>query len=131
MHMSSTKFVVLTIILLLAIVSTGIYAKSTLSKSSEKLVNYITNMESNALAGNWENAKVELAQMQTYWSKAEKTWSILIDHIEIDNIDMTLSKMEKFIDVKDTSMALSEAAALKQNIQHIPDKESLNLENIL
>jgi hypothetical protein len=83
------------------------------------------------VSGDWGNAKARIASVNSDWKSTSKIWTALIDHIEIDNIDASLSKMEKYISVKDTSMALAEIATLQLFIRHIPEKEAFNLKNIL
>ena len=57
-------------------------------------------------------------------------WAILIDHTEIDNIDMALAKIEQYIKTGEKGLALGELSSLELLIRHIPDKEKLSLENI-
>lgn len=119
-------FLILGIIILAGLISFHI-----LDSSSRKIQNQLVEVEKNTAAGDWEKAKAALNSVNQNWEKTSKVWTALIDHIEIDNIDESLSKMEKYILVKDTSMALAELSTLKLFIKHIPDKESFNLENIL
>lgn len=69
--------------------------------------------------------------MSSDWSKMKGIWSSLIDHQEIDNIDITLSRLQMMIEIEDTSALIPEAAALRKIISHIPEKEKLTLDNLL
>jgi len=60
----------------------------------------------------------------------EKAWTVFLDHEEIDNIDTSLVRISKYIETKNTSMAMSEIAVLRQFVKHIPENESLSLKNI-
>lgn len=119
------------IILLALIIGTGIYSSRTLASSSQRLEKHISQIEENAANGSWNKAKENLSYFEEEWSKTEKTWAILLDHVEMDNIDESVSKVAKFIETKDTSLTLGEVSTLKQYVKHIPEKESFNIKNIL
>jgi hypothetical protein len=55
---------------------------------------------------------------------------MLVDHYEIDNIELLLSQLASFVKNKNKNDALSCVSSLKTLIKHIPDKESLSLKNI-
>jgi hypothetical protein len=53
-----------------------------------------------------------------------------VDHQEIDNIDITLSRLQRFVETCDKASSLSEASALAKYVSHIPEKELPNMRNI-
>ncbi|MCX7923180.1 MAG: DUF4363 family protein [Clostridia bacterium] len=118
------------VILLALIVGASIYTTSALANSSKNIEDQISQIETDIKANNWENANKKLSEIESNWSRTEQTWAMLLDHIEIDNIDIALSRMSKYIEVKDMNLALAEAATLKKYIGHIPEKESFGLKNI-
>lgn len=126
----SIKFFLIAVLLTAIIIGAAIFTRSYLKRSSEALEGHIINIEENTKSGNWDIVEEEVLKMNKIWSKTEFSWSILLDHIEIDNIDNTMSKMETFVESKDPTLTLSEAASLKQYIKHIPEKESFNIKNI-
>lgn len=128
--MHTTKTLSAIIILLALIMAVGYYSYKTLSQTSRNLENYITEIEENTKQNNWKKAEENLTAVQADWSKVQHTWSVLIDHVEIDNIDSTMSRMEKFIETRDTPSALAEAASLKLYVKHIPEKEFVSLKNL-
>ena len=71
-----------------------------------------------------------IARYQQRLGQHKKTWSTLIDHEEIDNIDMTFARLKAFLEAEDTSSALSEATMLIKSITHIPEREKLSLDNL-
>jgi hypothetical protein len=129
--MHTFKITATIIVLLSLIIVSGIFTLKVLNTSSKRIENQASAIENNTRSGNWEQAKAGLIALKKDWDKTSNVWSALIDHIEIDNIDASLTKMEKYIALKDTSPALAEAATLSQLIKHIPEKEAFNLKNIL
>jgi hypothetical protein len=82
-------------------------------------------------SGNWSNASKNMESIKDSWDKTEKLWGILVDHYEIDNIEMSMTESRKYIETKDTSMSLAELDNLSLMIEHIYNKERINIKNIL
>ncbi len=117
-------------ILLVLIIASGIYANHTLLSNSKRLEAHIIKIEENSKSEKWDSAKEELDMANALWDNMEGNWSVLIDHIEIDNIKEILVRTEKYIETQNLSMTLAEAATLKQCISSIPKKENFNIRNI-
>jgi len=79
----------------------------------------------------WEIAQKELDTAQQRWDKNKDWWTVLLDHQEIDTIDISIKRLETYIEVQDVSLSLGEVSALKLLIDHIFDSEKLNFQNIL
>lgn len=129
--MHTFKVSVIITVLLCIILVTGIIAYKTLSTTAEKMENHIVKIERSTTAQDWETAEKQISVAKNDWKDIEKVWSVLVDHFEIDNIDNTLSKIAKYIETKNVSMALAETATLRRYIKHIPEKEAFTLKNIL
>lgn len=117
-------------ILLSLIIGFGAYTVSRLDKSAKDLGSHIDQIEAGIRSEHWEDTVRELDYVQEHWEKIGKAWATLLDHIEIDNIDDTLTRLSGHIEARDKSMALAESGALKQFILHIPKKESFRMENL-
>jgi len=63
------------------------------------------------------------------WNKHKGWWAMVIDHQEIDQIDMALIRTRQYIDLQDRDASV-ELAVLRRMLEHIPDKEQVNLKNI-
>jgi len=117
-------------ILTAIIIGISAYSINLLKTTSDNLVSYIEKIDNSAKAGDWDEAQEQFFKFTEYWLKVHEKWAILLDHAEIDNIDDSMAKLKKYIEVKDTSASVGEAAALMQYIKHIPEKEALSLVNI-
>jgi hypothetical protein len=112
------------------IIGLGIFSQQLLRRDSNVLKSSIDVAVKCAYTGNWKGAEDSLDEVAKTWSKVKGSWSALIDHEEIDNIDVTLSQLQTLVKAKELPDTLSEAAALKTYIGHIPEKEKLRLENL-
>lgn len=128
--MHSVKILSALALLTAFIITVSLVSYGILDRTSTDLQKSISGVEADTTAENWENAEQGVKQIKSKWAGVSKTWSILIDHQEIDNIEFTLSKMEKLISVRDKNSALAESSALMNYVRHIPRKENLNFQNI-
>ncbi|MEG6567415.1 DUF4363 family protein [Thermoanaerobacterium saccharolyticum] len=102
-----------------------------LYSSSNNMEKKLETIEQNIKNEKWMNAKTNADDLEKTWGKVSNKWAILIEHREIDDIDMSLSKLKSFIDTKDKDLSLSELKTLKELYSHIPSNEKLTFENIL
>jgi len=125
------SMIVLMIVITIFIILSGFLALDLIHGDSEKLEKNIESVRNNIKTGNWENASESLGRIKSDWTGIKKTWSALIDHEEIDNIDITIAKLEAMLEAKDSASALSEAAALRRLVTHIPEREKPSIDNLL
>jgi len=126
----TVKVITIIVFLLAVIISSGIFMTNALSRSSKELGGKITEIEKYAQSENWNKALESLDSFKDDWEKTKPTWSMLIDHAEIDNIETSLSRLSKYVELRQSLFATAEISTLKQFIDHIPKKESFTLENI-
>ena len=98
---------------------------------AQRLDEDLSTLEETIKNQNWDTASEKLEDFHSRWDKVRSLWSMLIDHYEIDNIELLLSELVSYVDNKDKNESLSRMSSLKTLIKHIPKKESFNLENIL
>ncbi|MGE5614196.1 MAG: DUF4363 family protein [Bacillota bacterium] len=124
------KITAIITLLFLIITASGIIAQRVLYNDSRRMVQPIEKLKENIASENWNEAGNSLDLVNTEWAKVKGKWSALVDHQEIDNIDVTISRLQKLVEARDKASSLSEAAALGKFVSHIPEKELPNLDNI-
>jgi ABC-type protease/lipase transport system fused ATPase/permease subunit len=127
----ATKVILLVTILLTLIIGAGIFTTRSLAAASKVLDGHISHLENMVRNGEWDEADGTLLTIEKEWGKNKGVWATLIDHMEIDSIDITLAKLSRYIETRETSSALAEASTLSKLVRHIPRKVSFNIENIL
>ncbi len=128
--MHTVKIMTIIAVILVSIFCASYFTNTTLSSHAQSLEEKISVIDTNTRKGNWDAAEAELSAIEEEWPKVENIWTVLLDHIEIDNIDEALKKVSEYVKARNAPLALAELATLKQYIKHIPEKESLNLKNI-
>jgi len=79
----------------------------------------------------WQAAQNELDTAQQRWDKNKDWWTVLLDHQDIDTIDISIKRLEKYIEAQDVSLSMGEVSTLKLLVDHIFDTEKFNFQNIL
>lgn len=125
------KVLAITLAIFVALLGFGTFAYYYIDHTADNLYSSTQSIEKNVQAKHWTEAQKQFSTFQANWDKTSKKWSVLEDHSELDNINTTMAKAKKFMEAKDYPGATSEIAQLKLLIKHIPEKEAVNLKNIL
>lgn len=118
-------------IIIIVIVTFGVFTINMLKNEAENLHTVLIELEKNIYAEEWEKAKDIGKTAEKQWDKYKKKWPMLIDHFEIDNVNINLAELQAYILSNDKTESLSRLAALKILIKHIPERESFIIQNIL
>ncbi|EGW38445.1 DUF4363 family protein [Desulfosporosinus sp. OT] len=102
-----------------------------LQATTQTLGNQLEAVEQSISSEKWEVAQKELNTTQEHWDNNKAWWTVLLDHQEIDTIDIGINRLDKFIKTQNITLSLGEVSALKLRLDHIADTEKLNLQNIL
>ena len=116
---------------LLALVGFALWINHSLSDTADELGVKFTHIEQAVKQNNWANANEQISLAEKSWSKKKKWWAVIIDHQEIDQIEITFTRIRSYIETKNIELSLAELAILRHSIKHIPQKEAVSIENIL
>lgn len=123
------KFLISLIVLLIIIISSLMTIRY-IHNSSSKIVESIEDTSALVRNGSWEAAKSGIDNINEEWNKTEKAWAFLTDHVEIDNIEMSMLKSKEYISTQNLPLSLAELENLKFMVEHIYEKEKFSLKNI-
>lgn len=113
------------------IIFTGVYSQNHLTKTSDKLIQQINEVQNKIEDDDWENATLLVKRLNEDWQQTSKTWSVVLDHFELDAVNMYLARTTKFIESKNSFFSTVELASLRKHIAHMPEKDSVIIKNIL
>jgi len=117
-------------LVVILLITTWLTAYSFISQSVEELNSLLNNMEDKIYEDNWHSTLTVYNSINKKWKDTSKFLMLILDHEEMEKINLTLKRIKEYISVKDKSLILGEAAALKFFFNHIKEKESLSLRNI-
>jgi len=128
------KETIIIISILLIIFGGAIYARNFLKKSSEEIISKLDKLKEEIIIAKENNERERVKQLSNEiyekWEEMDKTWSIIVLHDELDNIQISLTKMKAQIEEGELEESLEELETTKFLINHIREKEKFNLKNI-
>ncbi len=120
-----------TLAILAFLVGFGTIAYYYIDHTAGTLVARTETLERSINIEDWKQAHTNFQKLHSLWDKTSPKWTVLIDHQELDNINVTMSRAKRFIEARDKTGIMTELAELKLLLKHIPEKEALNIKNIL
>ena len=119
------------IIVLASVVGLSFWINDSLQSSTEHLTKQIDMVMVEIQDGRWETAVRHTADIEKYWTKSARWWPIFLDHQEMDNIEFSLAKVKAYVNSHNPALSLGQLEELSLMLKHIPEKEALNIKNIL
>lgn len=102
-----------------------------LLNTSKELAQEAENIRKSLVDESWDQVNAQVMQFRCLWGRRKKTWLLLVDHDDIDEIDRIIFKIDEMVKLKEKEQALSDIAELRFLFHDIADKEILDLANIL
>lgn len=123
--------VIISILLSLAIFFTLAWLnQKVINESSKELEEQALKVQEAIYSGDWELAIRETEKIKKLWTRHKKTWLILMDHQEIDEIDLRIYNIDQTVKDEEKSGALENITELRFHVQDATDKERVELGNI-
>ncbi len=125
------KLVGSVLVTLTLIVAGGLWLNHELQNSSETLIEQMDLVSMEIRKNNWPVAVVETEMLEKTWKKEAKWWPVFLEHQEMDNIEFAMARFKEYVAASDDPLAMGQLSEIRLMVEHIPRKESINLENIL
>jgi hypothetical protein len=108
----------------------GFYEQYYLQKSADRILLKLEKVDNAVEGRQWGKIKASLEAVKSEWKRTQKTWTLFLNHVEIDEINMSVAKSAGFAESRNRSMLMAEIITMKELISHIPDMEKVQLKNI-
>lgn len=79
----------------------------------------------------WKEATKVQDKLYKNIEEHKKVYMFFLNHNELDDILNSIGKIERYIESKEKGLALAECATLNIHLEHILEKHSLTLVNIM
>ena len=119
------------VITLSIIVALGLWSNYSLQASTDDLTRSIDKISISIEKQQWEAARKQTDKLDKIWQGKAAWWPIMLEHQEIDNIEFSLARFKEYVNCQDNSLAQGQLSELRLMIRHIPQKEAVNIKNIL
>ncbi|WP_053954691.1 DUF4363 family protein [Inediibacterium massiliense] len=125
------KVFIASLLIMSFIVGGWFFVYDRVENTSYSFINSLDKIIESIHKNDWANASHEFEEVHKKWSRTRNTWSILLPHHEIDNIDLASAKAREYINAQNTSLSLGEIGTLKKLFHIVRENEGLTLTNIL
>ncbi|HHW40451.1 MAG TPA: DUF4363 family protein [Syntrophomonadaceae bacterium] len=78
----------------------------------------------------WEQGERAFAGFEQRWRVVRRNWALVVDHVEIDSVDMRLARLKEFIRAREDDESLAEYGEALMLLEHIPERERLTWRNL-
>lgn len=117
-------------LLLIAFLVLGVFAERRMKETARGLGTVLREVEEAIARGDKEKALSTLRRFESRWAKAEKTWALVTDHHEMDQVHLAIDRADEYLSAGSLPEAAAEIASLSFLIEHIPRKETLGLRSV-
>jgi hypothetical protein len=125
------KVVIATVLMLLAFFIGALVFMNFVRVSCDKLLSQAEELERALADEDWENAGIILLEIKESWTSLKHILELYIEHYDMDRAELAMAKMKEYIEGKEKTLLIGEAAELKFIIELIKKKEALKLSNLL
>ncbi len=116
------------IIVLLSISATGLYMYS--AQLHHQLHGSLEKLEQAAEAENWAEVQRLSKRLEKTWSKADATWSPVMDRRDVDRVDEAITRVAHLAGRRQKDDLLLEVSVAKRFVVRLMQKESLSIRSV-
>jgi hypothetical protein len=117
------------ILLLIALLACCFYTGYLLDRVSRQLLAEVKALEFLLKNGDWSGTLSLQQQLAVHWEKQKKTWSLMLEHQELENISCSLVRLKNRLLQQSLDESEMELSSLSYLINRLPQKEKLSPEN--
>ena len=125
------KVIIIILLIIITIVGSWYFVYNRLQGNANDLKTTLDDIHHSIESNNWDEADHYFQNLNDKWLELRDVWTILLDHHEIDNIDLAMSRAKKYIDSNSKALALGEIEVLTSLVNIVVESESFTLSNIL
>lgn len=100
-------------------------------QATDTLIKSIDEMDYLVKAGDWTLAEEKLPAFYDTFDKKRKILNALVDHSEIDPLQISMAKISTYVHQKNAEDYLVESAALRIQLLYLPKRDEFSLDNLL
>lgn len=91
---------------------------------------YLNSKENSTINDN-PDIKEQIKNTNDEWNKYKKNLSLYIEHDELEKVDTSIVLLDSFINVEDYEEAIPEIKECMYILDHIREKQKINISNLL
>ena len=79
---------------------------------------------------NWDEANTKIELYKEKWEKTREFWIFFINQHHVNEIDISINRLQRYLKVEDNPLSLGEIEELKFRFKIVNESECLTFENI-
>lgn len=119
------------IVLLFLAVAVSSFSQVAFMKDTAKICEITQEILDFAKESDFEKAEKRLDELSAYFKKAEKWLSIILHHDDIENLNVNISSLKSYIDIKDFDNFKNCCIQILNEVENLRNSMKLKIENIL
>jgi len=125
------KEIITIIILIVLIVGSSIFAEKYLLNTSNEIIKDLEELENKLeLSENIDEIFEDIEKIQEKWNKIENKWAIIVEHGEIDKIELSILQLEGFMKHQQKGDVLANINQAKFLLKHIVEMQKIKMKNV-
>jgi hypothetical protein len=101
-----------------------------LDSTSKKIDRLLSKVEDHIKTGDWKKAKDWVEKAESEWKKIDRKWALLVEHREIDEIEINMEKLKSFVESKNKDQSMAQLKTVKMLLKYVPENEKPTFQNI-
>ena len=122
---------VIALLLLALTVGGGMMAQRQTGKLSQRYVSAAEELKILTEKGEWRRAKETVSAYRADWQRTARWLQMLINHDDIDDVTLSLDRLEAAICLQEAAGCLEICAELRENARHIYHRDAFTWGNVL
>lgn len=127
--MKYKKEIIVIILIFSLITILDVFTKSNTESVMENMVNELNELYEQVSIEEKYNTNL-INDIENGWKEKMKVMSLYLEHNELEKVNNSLAKLKANIESKEKYMAVESIEEIKFLIEHIKNKNLLNIENI-
>jgi hypothetical protein len=128
---SGTHIPICLLLLLTCLIAFGVWSAHKINSEAQSLLVLTDHIRQSLDVRDYPEAQRHCGLLLDQWNGYHRYWTLLISHQEMDHIFESMSKLNQFLRFGDEVDSWAELDTLVHFIKHIPEKESLNIQNLV
>lgn len=125
------KRIIFAVVLVLVCVAVCVTSSIATESKAEKITEKLDMLEEEIKNENHENALRRIKELEEEWERSEKIFSIVSETHLIDELDLSFSSLEKYIESEETKQALVVIEECRNGLETICQWQKVTIDNIL
>lgn len=122
---------IISLVLLAVTVAVGFVSAHEASALSQRYISAAEELRILTEKAEWSRAEEVASAYLTSWHEVLSRLQILINHDDIDDVTLSLVKLQAAIRAQDQAACFEACAELKENASHIYHRDAFTLGNVL